>query len=724
MRKLLLLAFLVCASAIAASAQITGSPSGHIRYGSSLPATCKPGTGDVFFLTSGTVGMNECLSTNTWTAIGTGSGSGTVNAGTQFQLGYYATSAAAISGNSSLITDASGDLGIGQGTIAAKLDVLGGAAQVGFNVAGTAPTAVSSGNGTTSLNVLTVLGPAGGATSATTAVARGGNGAGISLTPGAGGIQSGASSGAARGGTGGSVLIGTGAGGNGTSATGVSGGGGSGSIAITTANGGTSLTTTGGTAGNISNLSGNGGVATAAAASGNGGAFFATGGNGGANATSGGTAGSGGAANVDSGVAGTASGGASAGANGNVNIGTANALAVNIGNATASTSTLIVSPQVFLSNAAYHSCTALTTNASGLIGCTASDLNLKENISAYSPGLVTILALRPKTYSFKPSWFNYNNGQIRAGFLAQDVQKVLPEAVSEFGPDHNLQIDSFPIIAAQTNAIQELSAKVDKLETQVLSLISAAPKPPSPVTTQGSLMLAGHGAPSFSQYVKDTVYMDIDTGFIYDQDATSQVYLSSAGGQITPMAVMATGSTPGTMSAVDKTKLNTYPSSPFITSATAPISVSSGALSVPNATNAQAGLLTSTDWTTFNGKQAALGFTPVANTTTVNGHALSGNVTVTTTDLGLGSAALREVRTSRVATGSISLGTAQSITVTFATPFADSNYTVQLQIEASGVDLFGVPILVSRSAASCVISVKNVSLSTQTATVHVFAIHD
>jgi hypothetical protein len=47
------------------------------------------------------------------------------------------------------------------------------------------------------------------------------------------------------------------------------------------------------------------------------------------------------------------------------------------------------------------------------------------------------------------------------------------------------------------------------------------------------------------------------------------------------------------------------------------------------------GFLISTDWSTFNAKQDALGFTPVPNTRTVNGHALSANVTVTPGDLSL-----------------------------------------------------------------------------------------
>jgi hypothetical protein len=47
-------------------------------------------------------------------------------------------------------------------------------------------------------------------------------------------------------------------------------------------------------------------------------------------------------------------------------------------------------------------------------------------------------------------------------------------------------------------------------------------------------------------------------------------------------------------------------------------------------------LVTDTEKNTWNGKQDALGFTPVSNTTTVNGHALSGNISVTATDVGLG----------------------------------------------------------------------------------------
>lgn len=57
---------------------ITTSIARHIRWGASLPATCQVGSGDVFFKTSATVAVYFCSATNTWTAFGTGSGSGTV----------------------------------------------------------------------------------------------------------------------------------------------------------------------------------------------------------------------------------------------------------------------------------------------------------------------------------------------------------------------------------------------------------------------------------------------------------------------------------------------------------------------------------------------------------------------------------------------------------------------------------------------------------------------
>jgi len=64
-------------------ARATAQPSltaSHIRFGTTLPSTCNPSTGDVFFKTTATIGQYQCLTTNTWTAVPTTSGGATPGA--------------------------------------------------------------------------------------------------------------------------------------------------------------------------------------------------------------------------------------------------------------------------------------------------------------------------------------------------------------------------------------------------------------------------------------------------------------------------------------------------------------------------------------------------------------------------------------------------------------------------------------------------------------------
>ncbi len=78
------------------TAQIQSSTARRIVYAASLPATCNPNTGDVYFKTTATVGPYYCSATNTWTAMSGGGGSGTVTsvglAGTSNQITVTGTS--------------------------------------------------------------------------------------------------------------------------------------------------------------------------------------------------------------------------------------------------------------------------------------------------------------------------------------------------------------------------------------------------------------------------------------------------------------------------------------------------------------------------------------------------------------------------------------------------------------------------------------------------------
>ena len=108
--------------------------------------------------------------------------------------------------------------------------------------------------------------------------------------------------------------------------------------------------------------------------------------------------------------------------------------------------------------------TAVTYNS-------ASDYRLKENIAPMTGALDTVAKLKPVTYTWKA------NGEKADGFIAHELQEVLPNAVSgekdAVDEDGNIiaqGIDTSYVVATLTAAIQELNAKITSLEEQVLSL--------------------------------------------------------------------------------------------------------------------------------------------------------------------------------------------------------------------------------------------------------------
>jgi hypothetical protein len=92
----------------------------------------------------------------------------------------------------------------------------------------------------------------------------------------------------------------------------------------------------------------------------------------------------------------------------------------------------------------------------------SSDRRLKNSIQDLGYGLKTINSLRPTSYKF--------NGQdkISIGFIAQEVQEILPEIVTTgFGDKGDyMGIQYTELIPVLTKAIQELSAKVTQLESE------------------------------------------------------------------------------------------------------------------------------------------------------------------------------------------------------------------------------------------------------------------
>lgn len=93
-----------------------------------------------------------------------------------------------------------------------------------------------------------------------------------------------------------------------------------------------------------------------------------------------------------------------------------------------------------------------------------SDARLKHDIQALPEGLAAVLALRPLKYAWNetPSW--EDAGHLHNGFLAQEVQEVLPSAV--YDVDGTLRLSYDELIPVLVNAIQEQQRLIEELQAR------------------------------------------------------------------------------------------------------------------------------------------------------------------------------------------------------------------------------------------------------------------
>jgi hypothetical protein len=131
-----------------------------------------------------------------------------------------------------------------------------------------------------------------------------------------------------------------------------------------------------------------------------------------------------------------------------------------------------------------HTAPALMTiNKNGNIGApsgtniyNASDARLKQNITSITEGLDKIIALNPVKFNWIDGFEPSEDGKDMLGFVAQEVQSVIPEAVEDFGNnsvtvgetivENPLRVNEKFIIPVLVKAIQELTARVQELENK------------------------------------------------------------------------------------------------------------------------------------------------------------------------------------------------------------------------------------------------------------------
>jgi DNA repair ATPase RecN len=85
---------------------------------------------------------------------------------------------------------------------------------------------------------------------------------------------------------------------------------------------------------------------------------------------------------------------------------------------------------------------------------------LKENI-VYMDNAYDITKLNPCTFNF------INNPQKKIGFIAQDVQKIIPDSVTINPMEKTLTIDYSAILSASIDSIKQIIKKMEILSTKI-----------------------------------------------------------------------------------------------------------------------------------------------------------------------------------------------------------------------------------------------------------------
>ena len=94
-----------------------------------------------------------------------------------------------------------------------------------------------------------------------------------------------------------------------------------------------------------------------------------------------------------------------------------------------------------------------------------SDEETKENIERIEDALSTLRNLRPVTFNYKEEYSTDYN-RVHHGFIAQEYQKVLPDATYHDPTIDKLCIDTGDLIGLLVRAVQQLETKVTRLEAK------------------------------------------------------------------------------------------------------------------------------------------------------------------------------------------------------------------------------------------------------------------
>jgi len=108
---------------------------------------------------------------------------------------------------------------------------------------------------------------------------------------------------------------------------------------------------------------------------------------------------------------------------------------------------------------------------------TLSDARIKRDVVDYTQGLAQVLALRPRRFHYNEA-SGYNTEKEYVGLVAQEVQPVMPEMISEQegngqGPRTVLAMNTTALTYALVNSVKELATLVEALDFRLTNIEGA-----------------------------------------------------------------------------------------------------------------------------------------------------------------------------------------------------------------------------------------------------------
>jgi hypothetical protein len=117
---------------------------------------------------------------------------------------------------------------------------------------------------------------------------------------------------------------------------------------------------------------------------------------------------------------------------------------------------------ITIANLAGTGLRAVLADASGNLSAPVSDISVKQNIEPLKYGLDTIMKLKAVQFEFIEGYKNYGEG-LQIGAIAQEVEKIIPEAVFKTPSTGLKGIDYNQFNGIYIKAIQELNERIELL---------------------------------------------------------------------------------------------------------------------------------------------------------------------------------------------------------------------------------------------------------------------